>query len=112
MICSIGAGIGRNVRRLRLARGLRQNALAAKLGMHTSTLSGIENGRNGGMETPTLFRLAVALRCRLAGLLIGVDEVYDAQRVRQQGACEYMAEAEWPTAPSEIANATADAVPS
>ena len=37
--------VGQNIRRLRLARGLPQDALAHEAGIHVTYLSGVENGR-------------------------------------------------------------------
>ncbi len=60
---------GRQVRRLRLERGLSQEALADAAGLHRTYVSGIERG----LRNPTLTivaRLAIALDLAPADLLV------------------------------------------
>jgi transcriptional regulator with XRE-family HTH domain len=70
---------GENVRRLRLAVGIKRSKdLAAILQVAPSIVSRWETDKTGLPETPTLFRLAKALRCSIDQLLAGVDAEYDA----------------------------------
>ena len=52
--------LGRNVRRLREAKGLSQEELAHASGIHVTYLSGVENGRRN-ITVAVLERLANAL---------------------------------------------------
>ena len=54
------AVLAKNVRRLRLAKGLSQDALAADAGLFQKLISGIENGR-ANLELDTLGKIADAL---------------------------------------------------
>ena len=56
----IRAILAKNVRRLRLAKGLSQDALAADAGLFQKLISGIENGR-ANPELDTLGKIADAL---------------------------------------------------
>lgn len=60
--------IGRNVRRLRDAKGLSQEQLAFEADMHRTYVSGIERGVRNPTAT-VLERLATALGCRIADLV-------------------------------------------
>ncbi len=60
---AIRAVLARNVRRLRLARGLSQEALAADAGLHQGLISEIEN-EAANPELDTLGRIATALGAR------------------------------------------------
>lgn len=86
---SRGAIVGRvssfseNVRRLRGRAGLRSNELAAAIGVRPSVVSRWETSKGGLPETPTLLKLAKALRCTVEELLVGVDVDYDLQRGQQ-----------------------------
>jgi transcriptional regulator with XRE-family HTH domain len=60
---AIRAVLARNVRRLRLARGLSQEALAADAGLHQGLISDIEN-EVSNPELDTIGRLATALGAR------------------------------------------------
>lgn len=71
---------GANVARLRRASGLRGYSLAAKVGVTSPVISAWENGRNGLPETPSLLKLAKALKCSIDDLLVGVDPDYDSAR--------------------------------
>lgn len=65
--------VGANIRRLRRARGLSQEALAAEAGMSMRYLAGLERGE----ENPSLaflVRLAEALGVEPAKLLSASDE--------------------------------------
>jgi transcriptional regulator with XRE-family HTH domain len=55
--------LAKNVRRLRLARGLSQEALAADAGLHQGLISEIENEASNP-ELDTIGRLAAALGAR------------------------------------------------
>ena len=60
--------IGRNVRRLREAKGFSQEQLAFEADMHRTYVSGIERGvRNP--TAPVLERLATALGCVITDLV-------------------------------------------
>jgi transcriptional regulator with XRE-family HTH domain len=52
--------LAKNIRRLRLAKGLSQDALAADAGLFQKLISGIENGR-ANPELDTLGKIAKAL---------------------------------------------------
>jgi transcriptional regulator with XRE-family HTH domain len=52
--------VGRNIKRLRAAKGLQQDALAHDAGLHVTYLSGIENGRRN-MTLAVLERVARSL---------------------------------------------------
>ena len=56
----IRAVLAKNVRRLRLAKGLSQDALASDAGVFQKLISGIENGR-ANPELDTLGKIAAAL---------------------------------------------------
>lgn len=71
------ASFGENVKRLRKTAGLKGKDLAVQVGVKPSVISGWENNRSGLPETPTLFKLAKALKCPIDELLDGVDEQYD-----------------------------------
>lgn len=59
--------IGRNVRRLREAKGLSQEQLAFEADMHRTYVSGIERGVRNPTAT-VLQRLAIALSCSVGEL--------------------------------------------
>ena len=70
--------LGKNIRRLRLAVGLRtQKALAETLHIPQPQVSDWENDRYAVLEVSTLFKLAKALRRPVHQLLAGVDPDYD-----------------------------------
>jgi transcriptional regulator with XRE-family HTH domain len=69
---------GENLKRLRKARSLKSKDLAARAKVARSVWSGWENDRRGLPETPTLLKVAKALRCSIDELLTGVDPDYDA----------------------------------
>ncbi len=71
---------GDNVRRLRESKGLKAKELAEMLDVGPSVVSAWENDRGGLPETPTLLRVAKALRTSVESLLAGVDEDYDQIR--------------------------------
>jgi transcriptional regulator with XRE-family HTH domain len=56
----IRAALAKNVRRLRMAKGLSQDALAADANQHQGLISEIENGR-ANPELDTLGKIAAAL---------------------------------------------------
>ena len=60
---AIRAVLARNVRRLRLALGLSQEALAADAGLHQALISEIEN-EAANPELDTIGRIATALGAR------------------------------------------------
>jgi transcriptional regulator with XRE-family HTH domain len=57
---NIRAVLARNVRRLRLARGLTQAALATDAGQHQGFISEVENGKTSP-ELDTVGKIAAAL---------------------------------------------------
>jgi transcriptional regulator with XRE-family HTH domain len=69
-ICSI---IGTNIRKLRNAKKLSQEELAAEAGIDRSYLSEIENGYKN-LSVTMLHRLAVALDVKIAALFAGIDK--------------------------------------
>jgi len=71
---------GENVRALRQKRGLKAKDLADAVDVSPSVVSAWENDRSGLPETPTLFRLAKALRVSIDELLSGLDAEYDLIR--------------------------------
>ena len=68
------AVVGRNIKRLRVEKGLQQDALAHDAGLHVTYLSGIENGRRN-MTLAVLERVARTL---------GVPETELVERRDQQ----------------------------
>ena len=77
--------LGKNIKRLRLAAGLRtQKALAETLHLPQPQVSDWENDRYAVLEISTLLKLAKVLRCTVDQLLVGVDPDYD--RIHQSGA--------------------------
>lgn len=79
------ATFGENVKRLRLAAGLRGNQLAARVRVKPPVITGWEKNRGGLPETPTLLKLAKALRCTIDDLLSGVDAEYDVLAIGVRG---------------------------
>lgn len=71
---------GDNVRRLRQRARLNSAQLAETVGVTRPVVSKWEKNRTGLPETPTLFRIAKALRCTVEELLEGIDEEYDRIR--------------------------------
>lgn len=65
--------IGRNLRELRQARGLSQDAMGAVIGIERSTLAGIETGRDYP-SVPALIRIARALGVSLDDLCRDIPE--------------------------------------
>lgn len=66
---SPGYFFGRNVRRLREARGYTQMALAERAGINRSTLADYERGAADNVELKTIVALAAALEVRPADLV-------------------------------------------
>ena len=67
------ARFGERVRELRLERGLTQEALAARAGLHSTYVGGIERGkRNVGFDN--IVKLARALGEHPAALFSGLPE--------------------------------------
>ena len=64
--------LGENIRRIRLAKGLTQEALAADAGLDLTYLGGIERGRRNP-TVDVLLRLAKVLGCELPELLVGLS---------------------------------------
>ena len=63
---------GERVRRLRLQRGLSQEALAEQAGLHWTYISGVERGRRSpGLNV--IAKLAAALHVTLGKLVEGLD---------------------------------------
>lgn len=64
---------GNHLRGLRLARGITQEVLAERAGLHSTYVGGVERGeRNLGLSN--LFKLAAALDVRPSALLVDFDE--------------------------------------
>ena len=59
-----------NIRSLRRAKGLSQEALAEKCALHRTYIGSIERGE-GNITLDTLDRVAIALGCPAAKLLAG-----------------------------------------
>lgn len=77
-----GVSLGKNIKRLRLAAGLRtQKALAEALRVPQPQVSDWENDRYAVLEVSTLLKLAKVLRCTVHQLLTGVDSDYDRVHV-------------------------------
>ncbi|HWH97322.1 MAG TPA: helix-turn-helix transcriptional regulator [Pseudolysinimonas sp.] len=60
--------VGRNIRRLRRARGLSQEDLAAEIGVHRTYMGGVERGERN-LTLQSLERLAGRLGVSPVGLL-------------------------------------------
>ncbi len=60
--------VGRNIRRLRRARGLSQEDLAAEIGVHRTYMGGVERGERN-LTLRSLERLAERLGVSPVGLL-------------------------------------------
>jgi transcriptional regulator with XRE-family HTH domain len=73
------SSFGRNLKRLREARGLKATKLAQGLRVAPSVVSGWEHNRRGLPEASTLFRVAKAVGCSIDDLLADIDADYDAQ---------------------------------
>ena len=70
--CNICVSFGQEVRRLRLAQGMSQEALAAKAGLDRTYVSGVERGvRNVSLKNIQV--LAGALGMSVASLMKGID---------------------------------------
>jgi transcriptional regulator with XRE-family HTH domain len=69
--------LGSNMRRLRLAAGLSQEAIAEGMGVDRAYVSGIERGQQN-VTLLTLHQAAVALKCRVVALV-------DEETARQTG---------------------------
>jgi transcriptional regulator with XRE-family HTH domain len=61
--------LGRNLRTLRLAQGLTQQALANKAGLSRATIASLERGRYPAAETSTVAALAAALNVDPSALI-------------------------------------------
>lgn len=72
------ATFGGNLRRLMARSGVRVTDVAAELGIVKSAVSGWLHGKAKLPNTPTLLRLAKAVRCSVDELLAGLDPAYDA----------------------------------
>lgn len=71
---SPAALFGRNVRRLRTAAGLSQEALADRAGLHRTYVSSVERG-NRNVSLENIVALATALACDPRALLAPTDGV-------------------------------------
>ena len=76
---AVVVSLGKNVRRLRRLRDMRQEDLATALGIEQGTVSKWETGKNQPDAT-ILPRLALMLESSIDDLLRGVDPQYDARR--------------------------------
>ena len=63
--------LGENIRRLRLAKGLSQEALAARSNSHRNYVGAVERGERNPTVTKVL-AIAAALECDPAELLVGL----------------------------------------
>lgn len=94
-----GADLGRAVRRLRKAQGLKIEALALDAGMHPTYLSGIERG----LRNPTWCKvcgLADALDVPVAVLAAETEEEAAVQRIAQAARARLRSRSDLPGEPS------------
>lgn len=73
--------VGKNIARIRKARGVSQVELAERLEIKQPSMWKFEHGK-GLPELETLFRVAKALPCTIDELIEGIDPDYDAIRGR------------------------------
>lgn len=71
---------GKNLVRLRDARELTQEQLAAKLGKRQSTISNMESGKSGMPKILTLRHIALVLECTIDDLLKGIEAAEPKRR--------------------------------
>jgi len=64
--------LGQNIKRERLARGLSQEELAARAGMHRTYVGAVERGERN-ISVVSLLRLAMALDVRVTNLTRNID---------------------------------------
>jgi transcriptional regulator with XRE-family HTH domain len=64
---------GLNLKRLRLAKGLSQEALAAKARLHRTYVGAVERGEKN-IALTNIHKLAIALECSLAELVAGIHD--------------------------------------
>lgn len=79
---TVATSFGANVRRLREGAGLKGVELARLISVTPPVVSAWEKDRGGLPETPTLLKLAKALRCSVEDLLGGLDAEYDDARAK------------------------------
>jgi len=83
---AVVGSFGANVARLRKLAGKKGVELAKDVNVKPPVLSAWENNRGGLPETPTLLKLAKALKCSVDELLEGVDDAYDEVMRRRNHA--------------------------
>ena len=75
-VTAIRCGVGGLMKKHRLALGLSQAALAARLGILQSNISGYELGITNP-QLAMIYRLALALEVEVSDLLPSIAEVFD-----------------------------------
>lgn len=65
--------LGQNIKRERLARGLSQEELAARAGMHRTYVGAVERGERN-ISVVSLLRIAVALDVQVVNLTRNIDQ--------------------------------------
>ena len=72
MLVGPPSAFGERVRELRLQRGLSQEALAERCGLHRTYIGSVERGeRNVSLQN--IVRIAHALDVAASGLLVGIE---------------------------------------
>jgi len=74
------AGIGRNLKRLREARGISQTAIARAAETTEPTVNRWERNQKIDPKVSTVLRLALALDCSVEDLVVELNEDYDQWR--------------------------------
>jgi transcriptional regulator with XRE-family HTH domain len=72
--------LGENIKALRMARGLGQGELAARMGVANSAVNRWEKGKHTDLPLDSLLALAKTLAVSVEALLLGIDAEYDAMR--------------------------------
>lgn len=77
--------VGKNIRRLRLAAGMKTQAdLARKMEIPQSRVSDLENDRYAIPDTRTLMLIAMAIGCMVDDILANVDPDFDVRKLTSQ----------------------------
>jgi transcriptional regulator with XRE-family HTH domain len=77
------SAVGRNLKRIRKAKGEKQDAIAARMGVKQTRLSIWEGGRYKSFDMRTLIKLAQGYGSTVDDLLVGVDAAYDSHRAQK-----------------------------
>jgi transcriptional regulator with XRE-family HTH domain len=77
--------LGENIKALRMARGLGQGELAARMGVANSAVNRWEKGKHTDLPLDSLLALAKTLAVSVEALLLGIDAEYDAMRRASPG---------------------------